>query len=258
MWAPNAFLVYAGMRNYDHVPSVRKARAALAEQMRGMLLEQWEGQRHICENYSPKRGAANCTGDRFHQWGALAGFLSLGEAGDVTLPPLPKLSSIERMNRQSSSRQPQQGSSLLHSTDGPSRQQHMGGMSGGASPASSSLGGWAGWRSRSSGWYSWQKQLPWPWRGGESIGAAHSGVNPRRRAGSSSVGGGGDSSTSRRANDPTSHRPGYQQAADAYAAAKHDGRWPLAILEAVSRHVLGAFGAHGIVELDLDQSSELR
>ena len=67
------------------------AARALAEQMRGMLLAQWRTHAHVCENYSPARHAANCTGDRFHQWGALAGLLRLGEEGHVNLPRLAKL-----------------------------------------------------------------------------------------------------------------------------------------------------------------------
>lgn len=255
VWAPNAFLVYAGMRNYDHVLTVRKARAALAEQMRGMLLEQWGRQRHVCENYSPRRDAANCTGDRFHQWGALAGFLSLGEAGDVTFPLLPKLGSIERLNRV----QPREGgSSGVPSANSRSQPQTAVRESSDARHDvrhTSALGAWKDWRSRGSGWYNWnQRWLPWPFRGGKSTAAGRSGSNVR---------GGADSSRRRAPTtpahlDPVSQRPGYQQAAVAHAAAKRDGQWPFAILEAVTRHALGAFGAHGIVELDLDQSSELR
>jgi hypothetical protein len=45
----------------------------------------------------------------------------------------------------------------------------------------------------------------------------------------------------------------------AQVAAARNGRWDLvAVLESMARHVLGAFGAQGIIELDLGQSSELR
>ena len=51
-----------------------------------MLLAIWRRHRHVCENYSPMREAQNCTGDRFHQWGALSGIISLVEAGHLRLP----------------------------------------------------------------------------------------------------------------------------------------------------------------------------
>ena len=65
-----------------------------------------------------------------------------------------------------------------------------------------------------------------------------------------------------RSPDPAK-RAGYAQAAAAQAAAQRDdvdslGGRLLQWAQTLSGHVLGAFGSHGIVELDLDQpSSEL-
>lgn len=90
VWTPTGLLVYLGLKQYDHVPLVRRGRLALVRQMREMVLAQWRAHRHVCENYSPRRDAGNCTGDRFHQWGALGGFISLLEAGHMdVLEPLP-------------------------------------------------------------------------------------------------------------------------------------------------------------------------
>ena len=91
VWAPTAFLVYTGLKLYDHLPIVRRARKSLVAQMREMLMVQWRAHGHICENYSPHRDALNCTGDRFHHWGALASLLSMAEAGYVKVPRLHRL-----------------------------------------------------------------------------------------------------------------------------------------------------------------------
>ena len=265
VWAPNAILVYSGLRNYDHVPSVRAAARALAEQMRGMLLAQWRARAHVCENYSPARHAANCTGDRFHQWGALAGLLRLGEEGHVNLPRLAKLRAIDALNQQQptprqerqaqqSAQQPAQQPAQQQAQRQAQRRQH-GSAAGGAAPPTAALGAWAGWRSKGSGWWSWRSsRLPWPFGGGgrseavRLVGARVSTLDAPPA-----------SSRAAAARDWAARRPGYEQAEVAQAAAKREGQWVLAsALESVARHALGAFGAHGIVELDLDQSSELR
>jgi hypothetical protein len=94
-------LVYWGLDEYGEVPSAVQAKAALAKQATGLMLSQWHAHRHICENYNPhkygilpdtrlhqaiigllaRRNGTDCTGDRFYHWGALAGFVSLLEAG---------------------------------------------------------------------------------------------------------------------------------------------------------------------------------
>ena len=43
-------------------------------------MEQYDRHAHICENFSPNRDTADCTGDTFYSWG-LAGMVSLVEAG---------------------------------------------------------------------------------------------------------------------------------------------------------------------------------
>ena len=88
-WGPMAQLTYWALQQYDHVPAVRQGRRALATQMKGMLTNQWRRHHHICENFSPhspalraKNGEGDdCTGDHFYHWGALAGLLSIIEAG---------------------------------------------------------------------------------------------------------------------------------------------------------------------------------
>ena len=63
------------------VPEARSVRKDMAKQATNMMMEQWHRHRHVCENFSPFENATDCTGDRFYHWGALAGLVSLAEAG---------------------------------------------------------------------------------------------------------------------------------------------------------------------------------
>jgi hypothetical protein len=104
-----AQLTYWAFEAYAHVPEVAAAKAALAHQFQATFLEQWRLNRHVCENFSPKKGATECTGDKvrgsrdadlcvlgaahsappppasllpqFYSWGALGGLLSILERG---------------------------------------------------------------------------------------------------------------------------------------------------------------------------------
>lgn len=82
VWGPMAMLTYWSLQAYDHVPIVRKARKALCKQMTGMMLAMWRRHRHICENFNPHRNATECSGTLFYHWGALAGMISMIEAGE--------------------------------------------------------------------------------------------------------------------------------------------------------------------------------
>jgi hypothetical protein len=83
VWGPMALLTYWGLANdaYSAVPIVATARKALCKQMNAMFLNQWRLNRHVCENFSPKKEATECTGMHFYHWGALAGFIGLLEEG---------------------------------------------------------------------------------------------------------------------------------------------------------------------------------
>ena len=80
-----AQLTYWSLQNYDHVPAVRAGRKALCAQMEGMMMQQWNERRHICENYNPHKDAdtsgGDCTGTKFYHWGALTGLIGLIEEG---------------------------------------------------------------------------------------------------------------------------------------------------------------------------------
>ena len=78
-----ALLTYWGLVNpeYSSVPLVTTARKALCRQMGALFLSQWRAHHHVCENFSPKKEATECTGMHFYHWGGLTGFIGLLEAG---------------------------------------------------------------------------------------------------------------------------------------------------------------------------------
>ena len=92
VWGPMALLTYWGLAHpaYATLPLVAKARAALCAQMEALFLRQWRLNRHVCENFSPRKfgtvgrtgdNSTECTGMHFYHWGALTGFIGLLEAG---------------------------------------------------------------------------------------------------------------------------------------------------------------------------------
>lgn len=176
------------MRRHRRVGA--SAKRALTQQMRAMLQQQWLAHRHVCENYSPARHAPNCTGDRFHHWGALAGLLTRMEAGELPLP-------IHSHTM---------AAAATHAAESPS-----------ASVSSASTAG----------------------PGARALDPAHSGAS---------------ASATATGHSPTiTSRPGYAQAAAATEAAQHEARMLESWVSFAVRHILGAFGAHGIGELDLDR-----
>lgn len=66
VWGPMALLVYWGLARPETstVPIVETARTALCKQMRALFLSQWRRHRHVCENFSPRKAAEDCTGSK--------------------------------------------------------------------------------------------------------------------------------------------------------------------------------------------------
>lgn len=83
VWGPMALLTYWGLDhpNYADVRIVQTAKKALCKQMGALFLSQWRQHHHVCENFSPKKDAVDCTGMHFYHWGGLAGFIGLLDAG---------------------------------------------------------------------------------------------------------------------------------------------------------------------------------
>jgi hypothetical protein len=81
VWGPMVQLSFWAFSEYAHVPEVAAARAALVQQMQGMFLAQWRLNRHVCESFSPKRNATECSASKMYTWGALAGLIAIQDAG---------------------------------------------------------------------------------------------------------------------------------------------------------------------------------
>ncbi len=82
-WAPLAMLNYWGLRHqaYVNISAVQAARKGLANSYARMWMETaWRPSHTVCENYCVHE-AGGCCGDTFYHWGALAGFMSILEAG---------------------------------------------------------------------------------------------------------------------------------------------------------------------------------
>jgi len=94
VWGPMAQLVHWSLKEFDHVPSVRVARKALAQQMSEMFMNQWRLHGHVCENYLPHKNGTEvdgkvwpdeCTGTTFYHWGALSGLIELTESASESI-----------------------------------------------------------------------------------------------------------------------------------------------------------------------------
>ena len=82
-WAPLAMLTYWSLDHeaYRDVAAVQVARKGLANSYAKMWMETaWRPSRQVCENFCVHE-QGGCCGDSFYHWGALAGFMSILEAG---------------------------------------------------------------------------------------------------------------------------------------------------------------------------------
>ncbi|MFU8780909.1 MAG: MGH1-like glycoside hydrolase domain-containing protein, partial [Kiritimatiellia bacterium] len=79
IWAPQNFLVYLGLRNYD-LPEARKA---LVEKSEALLLQEWRAFGHVHENYNGDTGTGcgseKDNSDPFYHWGGLLALISIME-----------------------------------------------------------------------------------------------------------------------------------------------------------------------------------
>jgi Mannosylglycerate hydrolase MGH1-like glycoside hydrolase domain len=73
IWGPMNYLVYLGLRNYNH-PEVQRQ---FAEKSYALFLEEWKKNGHVHENYNGISGAGDDvhSSDRFYHWGALLGYI---------------------------------------------------------------------------------------------------------------------------------------------------------------------------------------
>eukprot|EP01060_Flectonema_neradi_P020866 TRINITY_DN28366_c0_g1_i1.p1 TRINITY_DN28366_c0_g1~~TRINITY_DN28366_c0_g1_i1.p1 ORF type:complete len:807 (+),score=98.63 TRINITY_DN28366_c0_g1_i1:110-2422(+) len=80
IWGPLSQITHWALSEYN-IPVVNNARRALCQQLTSMMMDQWNRNRHICENYGPHKNTTDCTGTKFYHWGALNGLISLVEEG---------------------------------------------------------------------------------------------------------------------------------------------------------------------------------
>ena len=110
---------------------------------------------------------------------------------------------------------------------------HAGDSSGGPN-----AGPWRDSHRNGTGWWAWR---PWirRWRG-----TARTSVGPPAVPSALTL-------------PPSPQRAGYAQAAEAQAAAMRNEGWLGWFVDQMARHLFGAFGSHGIRELDLDRKDLL-
>ncbi len=81
IWPPVNFLVYIGLRNYQHVPEVKAAKEELVQKSKDLLLKDWRARRYVRENYDPRTGIGDESkaSARFYHWGGLLGLMPMIE-----------------------------------------------------------------------------------------------------------------------------------------------------------------------------------
>ena len=91
IWAPMNFLVYLGLKNYN----LPEAQRDLADKSAKLLLNEWNANRFIHENYNAEtgEGADVRNSDNFYHWGALLGIVKMIESGILPDPgePVPNV-----------------------------------------------------------------------------------------------------------------------------------------------------------------------
>jgi len=81
IWPPVNYLVYLGLKNYEHLPEVKKAKDDLVRKSRELLMVDWKARRYVRENYNPLTGVGDESkaSAKFYHWGGLIGLMSLME-----------------------------------------------------------------------------------------------------------------------------------------------------------------------------------
>lgn len=85
IWAPMNYLVYLGLKNY----ALPDAQQDMVEKSAHLLLQSWNSEHHVYENYNAVTGRGDDAGswsDPFYHWGALLGFIKMIDKGYMPLP----------------------------------------------------------------------------------------------------------------------------------------------------------------------------
>ena len=83
IWAPQYFLVYAGLKAQEHLPSARAKKAELADQAKRLFTQQLELFGQVNENTNGVLGVGsdNTRADAYYHWGALHALIAIAETG---------------------------------------------------------------------------------------------------------------------------------------------------------------------------------
>lgn len=83
IWGPMNYLVYLGLRNYDHA----EVRKALAQRSARLYLKEWAKSGHTYENYNAITGTGEeGARDDLYNWGALLGYIEYMDQTDLPAP----------------------------------------------------------------------------------------------------------------------------------------------------------------------------
>jgi hypothetical protein len=87
VWPPTNFLVYIGLKNYEDIPEIKKAKDDLVLKSRELLMKDWKAKRYVRENYEVATGSGDeeNVSAKFYHWGGLLGLMSLIEEGQMNL-----------------------------------------------------------------------------------------------------------------------------------------------------------------------------
>ena len=90
IWAPQVYLVYAGLAKFAHVPSAAAAKAQLADQAKRLFVQQLGLFGQINENTNGVLGVGSDSrrADSYYHWGALHALVAIAEAGAYPSPLL--------------------------------------------------------------------------------------------------------------------------------------------------------------------------
>ena len=90
IWAPQIYLVYAGLANFADVPAVKTKKAELANQARRLFTQEYELFGQINENTNGVLGVGSDSdrADGYYHWGALHALVAIAEEGAYPSPML--------------------------------------------------------------------------------------------------------------------------------------------------------------------------
>ena len=90
IWAPQVYLVYAGLANFANVPAVKAKKAELADQSRRLFKQELELFGQINENTNGVLGVGSDSNraDGYYHWGALHALVAIAEEGAYPSPIL--------------------------------------------------------------------------------------------------------------------------------------------------------------------------